>query len=206
VKLVLASTSAIRRTLLARLRIPFEAVAPGIDEEAFRKLPPRAQALALARAKAAAVAAQRPKAIVLAADQLVCCAGKVLGKPGSEAAAIEQLRWMRGRTAVLFTAAVLQSPDHEAQACVIESEVVLRGDLSDAEIEAYVRCERPIDSAGAFYAESLGIALFAEVRSPDPTAILGLPMLTICNWLRPLQRLCQRSKASGQGESSPGAR
>ncbi len=188
-RLVLASTSSARRALLARLRLPFEAVAPSFDEAQTRALPPRDQALANARGKAESVRRVHPEAWVIGSDQVGVCEGRPLYKPASEDDALRQLKAMRGKAVVFHTAVCLLRPDAPAQSAVVDTRLRLRADLTDAELSAYLRHEPALDAAGAFHVEGLGIALMAEVESRDPTALVGLPLITLAGWLRPLRAL-----------------
>ncbi|MEZ5965243.1 MAG: Maf family protein [Planctomycetota bacterium] len=182
--LLLASTSPHRRTLLARLGIPFASVAPGCDEDSFhgRGLPPRQLAASLAEAKARSVAAAHPEALVIGSDQVCALDLEVHGKPGGRDAAIVQLRRLRGRAHHLHTAVCVLDRG-ETHAFVDDSRLTMRA-LTDDEIARYVDADRPFDCAGAYKLESLGIALFATIDSGDHTAIVGLPMLRLCDVLR----------------------
>ncbi|MBO9677693.1 MAG: septum formation inhibitor Maf [Acidovorax sp.] len=182
--LVLGSTSRYRRELLQRLRQPFEVAAPDVDETPAPGEAPRALALRLALAKARAVAAQHPDAVVIGSDQVADLAGEPLGKPGTHERATAQLRRMRGRTVVFQTAVavVCQATGFE-QVDLAPVEVRFR-DLSDAEIERYLRAEQPYDCAGSAKSEGLGIALLDAIVSDDPTALVGLPLIRTARMLR----------------------
>lgn len=187
-RLVLASSSAYRRELLSRLRLPFEAVAPDIDETPRAGETPTATALRLAREKAAAVAARIPGALVIGSDQVATLDGGQIGKPGSHAAALAQLRKMRGREVVFHTALCLwdgrvADPAAAAQVEDVQVTVALR-DLPDAELDAYLRIEQPYDCAGSAKNEGLGIALLERIDSRDPTALTGLPLIALTTMLR----------------------
>ena len=166
-RLVLASTSRYRSELLQRLRLSFTVRAPGVDEDALPDEAPRALALRLALAKADAVADLDRDAIVIGSDQVAELDGVAIGKPGDHARATAQLRSMSGRTVVFHTAVAVR----------------LR-DLSDAEIEHYLRAEQPYDCAGSAKAETLGIALLEAIESDDPTALIGLPLIRTSALLR----------------------
>ena len=190
--------------LLARLGLPFAVAEPNFDESIHAGLPPYARALANARGKAAAVAQHHPEAWVIGADQVGVCDGRVLQKPGDANTALAMLLAMRGQSACFHTACVLMTPEGMREA-VVDTVVQLRDDLTEEEIRAYLAHERPWDCAGAFRIEALGIALMARVQGPDPTALEGLPLITLARWLQPLARLSQTSSTSGQGVFSPGA-
>lgn len=179
---ILASTSRYRQELLSRLRLPFEVVAPEVDETALPGEAPAAQAERLALAKARAVAAAHPGAVVIGSDQVADLNGTALGKPGSHAAAVAQLRQMSGREVIFQTAVAVVAP---GLAAIERAAVRVRfRELSDAAIEAYLRADEPYDCAGSAKVESLGIALLEAVESDDPTALIGLPLIRTCNLLR----------------------
>ncbi|TSE28581.1 Maf-like protein YceF [Tepidimonas thermarum] len=182
--LILGSTSAYRRELLARLRLPFDTAAPDVDETPLPGEAPADLARRLARAKAQAVARRHPQAIVIGSDQVADLDGAGLGKPGSHARAVAQLRAMRGRTVRFHTAlAVVCAATGYAAEDVAVVEVRFR-DLSDAEIERYLQAERPYDCAGSAKSEGLGIALLEAIVSDDPTALVGLPLIRTARLLR----------------------
>jgi septum formation protein len=183
-RLVLASTSPYRRELLARLRLPFALESPAIDEGAREGESPAQTAVRLALAKAAAVAARDPEAVVVGSDQVADLDGRGIGKPGDHARATAQLRAMRGRTVVFQTAvAVACGATGFAEAALVPVAVRFR-DLTDAEIERYLRAETPYDCAGSAKIETLGIALVEGVDADDPTALIGLPLIRTCELLR----------------------
>jgi septum formation protein len=183
-RLILASTSRYRRELLARLRVPFEVVAPEVDETPRPGELPAALAQRLALAKALAVAARHPQALVIGSDQVADLDGRTLGKPGGHAAARAQLQAMSGQRVVFQTAVALvrADPDHAA-ADLAAVEVRVRR-LDDAQIERYLRLEQPYDCAGSARSEALGIALLESIVSDDPTALVGLPLMRTCALLR----------------------
>ena len=182
--LVLGSTSRYRRELLERLGLPFTVAAPHTDETPQPGETPRALALRLALAKARAVAQQHPDAVVIGSDQVADLAGQPLGKPGEHARAVQQLRQMRGQTVVFQTAvAVVCAATGFEQVDLAPVEVKFR-DLSDAEIERYLRAEQPYDCAGSAKSEGLGIALLDAIHNDDPTALIGLPLIRTCRMLR----------------------
>ena len=180
--LVLASTSAYRRELLQRLRVPFQVRAPRVDETARDGESPRDLALRLAREKAGAVASALGPAWVIGSDQVCACEGAVLGKPGDFDAALRQLRHLRGREAVFHTAVALVDPAGKLQVREVPTVVRMR-ELDDARLRAYLLAEKPYDCAGSAKSEGLGIALLETVRSDDPTALVGLPLIALCGML-----------------------
>lgn len=182
--LILGSTSRYRRELLARLGLPFDVAAPDVDETPRPGEAPRALALRLAQAKARAVAALHLGALVIGSDQVADLAGEPLGKPGTHERATAQLRRMRGQVVVFHTAvSVVCQATGFAQVDLAPVRVRLR-DLSDAEIERYLRAEEPYDCAGSARSEGLGIALLESIESDDPTALVGLPLIRTCRMLR----------------------
>jgi len=180
--LVLASTSAYRRELLARLGLPFETVRPEVDETPRAGEPPDALALRLAAAKARAVAALHPGARVIGSDQVADFDGRPLGKPGGREAAIAQLAAMSGRAVAFRTAVAVASGDGVATA--LDTTLVRFRALAAAEIERYVDAEQPFDCAGSFKSEGLGITLFDAIEGTDPTALVGLPLIATSRLLR----------------------
>lgn len=184
-QLLLASTSPYRRQLLDRLGIAYATEPHRCDERALAAgiTDPEVLVRTLARAKAESLVRDHPRAHVLASDQGVVLDGEVLGKPGDEAGAAAQLARLRGRTHRLLTAVALRHPDGSVREALDEHRMTMRP-LEDAEIERYVRAERPFDCAGSYKIEGLGIALFESVEGRDFTAIVGLPLLTVARMLR----------------------
>ena len=181
---VLGSTSRYRRELLERLRIPFAVSAPNVDETPMPGEAPQNLALRLALAKAQAVAAMHPEAVVIGSDQVADLDGMPLGKPGEHARAVAQLRQMRGKTVIFQTAlAVVCLASGFEQVDLAPVRVVFR-DLSDEEIEAYLHAEQPYDCAGSAKSEGLGIALLESIDNDDPTALIGLPLIRTVRLLR----------------------
>jgi septum formation protein len=188
----LASTSIYRRELLARLRLPFSCSAPGVDETRRAGERPLALAVRLARAKASAVALQHPDAWVVGSDQVAVrttsadeTSGEmILGKPGTEARCIEQLKECSAHTLSFLTAvAVVRHAGHAAHEFVDTTRVIFRT-LDDASIARYVAAETPFDCAGGFKSEGLGISLCESIESVDPTALIGLPLIQLGQVLR----------------------
>ncbi len=182
--LLLASTSPYRRELLARLRLPFEVLAPQVDETPRPGEAPALLAERLAAAKASVGAASRPGAVVIGSDQVAELDGKAIGKPGDHARAVEQLRAMSGRSVVFHTAVAVIAPGWQAPR-VLRAPVRVRfRALGDGEIERYLRAEQPYDCTGSAKCETLGIALVETIESDDPTALVGLPLARTCALLR----------------------
>ncbi|MES2413187.1 MAG: Maf family nucleotide pyrophosphatase [Pseudomonadota bacterium] len=181
--LVLGSTSRYRRELLQRLQIPFDVAAPDVDETPAPGEQPRALAERLALAKAHAVAQKFPDAVVIGSDQVADLNGQPLGKPGTHEKAVAQLRQMRGQTVIFQTALAVACLATGFEARDIAAVKVTFRDLSDEEIENYLRLEQPYDCAGSAKSEGLGIALLASIDSDDPTALIGLPLIRTCRMI-----------------------
>jgi septum formation protein len=184
-RLVLASTSRYRRELLARLGLEFECASPGVDETARAEESPDVLALRLAQAKAAAVAATiEGPALVIGSDQSLALDGRILGKPGSVDVACAQLAAASGRRVRFHTAVVVIRTDDKRQAAHLDATDVEFRRLDSETIRRYVERERPLDCAGSFKSEGLGIALFERIDNADPTALIGLPLIATARMLR----------------------
>ncbi|MEO5365031.1 MAG: Maf family nucleotide pyrophosphatase [Magnetococcus sp. WYHC-3] len=182
--LVLASTSRSRRELLARLQVPFTVADPAVDESALPGEEPAALVVRLAELKARAVASRFPGALVLGGDQVAVLEGRVLGKPGGFDPARAQLRAASGREVRFENGVCLyDAASDKAHVARVSTTVGFR-ELDAATIDEYLLREQPYDSAGSFYAESLGIALFQRVVGEDPTALQGFPLITVAALLR----------------------
>jgi septum formation protein len=180
--IVLASTSPYRRELLQRLRLPFDVVAPAVDEARRPGEAPLALARRLAEAKAAEVAQRRPDAVVIGSDQVAELDGEPIGKPHMHAVALAQLERMQGRR-LLFHTALAVAAHGRVEVDSIPTTVTFRR-LGRAALEAYLRADQPYDCAGAAKIESLGIALVERVESDDPTALIGLPLIRLTSMLQ----------------------
>lgn len=180
--LILASTSKYRRELLERLRIPFDVVSPKVDETPLTGESTLDLALRLAHAKAAAVAKEHPNAWVIGSDQVADLCGAAIGKPGNFERALAQLQLMRGQSVIFQTALCLMKGDTQTTLCV-PTEVTFRK-LSDSVLEAYLIAEEPYDCAGSAKSEGLGISLLEAIKSDDPTALIGLPLIALTGLLR----------------------
>jgi septum formation protein len=182
--LILGSTSRYRRELLQRLHLPFEVVAPQVDETPQPDEAPATLAMRLALAKAHAVARQRPQAVVIGSDQVADLDGQPLGKPGTHERAVAQLRQLSGKLAVFQTAVAVVRADTGYAAALLAPVRVQFRHLDDDAIERYLRLEEPYDCAGSAKCETLGIALLESIDSDDPTALVGLPLIRTCRLLR----------------------
>ena len=182
--LILASTSRYRRTLLGRLGLPFDVVAPEVDETPLPGEEPGPTALRLAEAKARSINAPGASALIIGSDQVANCDGRPVGKPGDRLRAHEMLKALSGRTVVFHTGiALLDSASGRCATALIDVRSTFRR-LDDAEIGAYLDREQPYDCAGAVKSEGLGIALFEAIESDDPTALIGLPLIKLTSMLR----------------------
>lgn len=180
--LVLASTSRYRRELLERLGLPFACERPEVDETPEAGEPPARLVERLARAKAEAVAGRHPRACVIGSDQVADLDGTPLGKPGDAGAAVAQLLAMSGREVAFRTAVAVVAPGIARVATDVT--VVRFRRLHRDEVARYVDRERPLDCAGSFKSEGLGIALFDAIETRDPTALVGLPLIATAGLLR----------------------
>jgi septum formation protein len=183
-RLVLGSTSPYRRELLARLRLSFEVAAPDVDETPLPAETPSQIALRLALAKAKAVAAVHPDAVVIGSDQVADLAGEPLGKPGTHANAVVQLRRMSGQSVVFHTAVAVVCVETGFEQLELAPVKVRFRALTADEIERYLRAEQPYDCAGSARSEGLGVALLDAIESDDPTALVGLPLIRTCRMIR----------------------
>lgn len=185
--LILASSSAYRRELLSRLQLPFTCQSPDIDETASSGETPDSAALRLAHQKAQAIAQLSGPALIIGSDQVATLNGTQIGKPGNHENALQQLQMMRGQKVIFHTALCLLDtrPDskHPCQIQNIPTTVTFR-DLSDTELDAYLRIEQPYDCAGSAKNEGLGISILSAIHSDDPTALTGLPLIALTSMLR----------------------
>lgn len=186
--LILASTSTYRRALLERLRLPFECRAPQVAEDRLPQESATALVQRLALAKASAVAALHPAAWVIGSDQLAVLGTEpeetILGKPGSAERCIEQLQASAGRTVRFLTAVALVRRDEATSLEFLDITRVRFATLDAALIARYIERERPLDCAGSFKSEGLGIALCESIETADPTALIGLPLIGLAARLR----------------------
>ena len=183
-QLVLASTSRYRRELLARLQIPFETAAPAVDETPLDREAPQALAVRLAAAKAQAVRHAWPDALIIGSDQVAVVGSVLLNKPGNHANALNQLRLMSGKVVHFFTALCMLNARTARQQTALVPVTVQMREISDAGIERYLRAEQPYDCAGSARIEGMGITLVARLESDDPSALIGLPLIALCDMLR----------------------
>jgi septum formation protein len=183
-RLVLASTSPYRRQLLERLGVRFTVAAPDVDESPLAGEVPIDLVNRLARAKADVIARRHPNSVVIGSDQIALFGKEVIGKPGNPDRCIEQLKRLSGQRLVFHTAVHVIHTDTGSNESHLDVTTVYFRKLTDQEIERYVARERPVNCAGGFKAESLGIALFDRIESNDPTALIGLPLIWLSGALR----------------------
>ncbi|MBD3335313.1 MAG: septum formation protein Maf [Candidatus Eisenbacteria bacterium] len=179
-KIILASSSPYRRALLKRLDLSFRSARPGFDErDPEPGETPSAYTRAMAERKARSLAGRHPSALILGSDQIAVCDGEILRKPGTGARAVRQLLKLAGREHRLITAvALVDAPSGQARTEVVVNRLRVRP-LTRAEARAYVERERPLDCAGAYKTEGLGVTLFDYMRGDDPTALIGLPLISV---------------------------
>ena len=191
-KLILASGSAYRRELLLRLHLPFDSIAPDIDESALTNESPEQTAMRLAEQKAVAISRIHPDCVIIGSDQVATLEGEQIGKPGTHEKALKQLQKMRGKSVIFHTALCLidnrlnkssKSMDYATQIENVQTLVSFR-ELSDDELDAYLRIEQPYDCAGSAKNEGLGITIIEKIISNDPTALTGLPLISLTSMLR----------------------
>ena len=182
-RLILASSSPYRKELLARLRLPFDAIAPDIDETPHPGETPQALVARLAVEKARAIAAHHPHALVIGSDQVAVHGDHVVSKPMTHANAVAQLRAASGQAVTLYTGlALIDADSGRVQQDVVPFRVVVR-ELADQQIENYLRREQPYNCAGSIKAEALGIALISRFEGDDPNALIGLPLIRLVQML-----------------------
>lgn len=187
-RIILGSSSKYRRELLERLQIPFEVIAPTIDETPHPAEGAEETALRLAQEKALAVAKENPESLVIGCDQVATLDGQQIGKPGSHDNAMKQLQKMRGHEVIFHSAICLLDSRKTSQGPRLQLEniktFVTFRDLPDRELERYLRIEEPYDCAGSAKNEGLGIAIIDRIDSADPTALTGLPLIALTTMLR----------------------
>lgn len=183
-QLVLASTSTYRKALLTKLQLPFDTAAPQVDETPLAGESATDLVARLAAAKAQALAAAYPDHLIIGSDQVCVVAGKICGKPHSEENARAQLRAASGHSVVFYTGLALHDSREGTTQLICEPFSVDFRELSDGEIAAYVAKEQPLNCAGSFKSEGLGITLFDRLSGRDPNTLVGLPLIALCEMLR----------------------
>ena len=182
--LILASTSPYRRELLQRLGLPFSVANPQTDETRLLDEAPESMALRLSEAKARAVADGFPDALIIGSDQVATVDGQIYGKPGTHQRAIEQLHALSGKTVNFYTGLCLfNARTGKAETRGVATLVTFRN-LTDGEIERYLQREPAYNCAGSAKSEGLGIALLSRMQGDDPSALVGLPLIALCDLLQ----------------------
>lgn len=183
-KLILASSSIYRKELLGRLGVPFESISPQVDETPLPDEQPEQLALRLAQAKALALAKEHPNAYVIGSDQVLDLHGAALGKPHDHERALAQLMLLQGESVRFHTAVCISFQNQVKLANVITAVTFKK--LKESDLENYLLKDQPYDCAGSAKSEALGIALLERVTSDDPTALVGLPLITVATFLQEL--------------------
>ena len=183
-QIILASTSPYRRELLSRLRLPFATRSPDVAEAALEGEAPAVMAARLALAKARSIAARGT--VVIGSDQVASLDSQVLRKPGTAEVAVAQLRACQGKVVLFHTAVAVIANDTGQTLQHVDRTAVRFRRLDDAALERYVRLDSPLDCAGSFKAEGLGVALFEQISSEDPTALIGIPLIFVGHALKEL--------------------
>lgn len=183
-EIILASSSKYRRALLQRLNLDFTCHSPNIDETINENFSLEKGVLSIAKKKAQAISSQHPKALIIASDQLCSINNDILGKPGDFEKAFIQLKKASDNTVVFYTGLVIYNPKTTQFTQHCDKTTVTFRKLTDHEIIHYLHTDKPYDCAGSFKAESLGISLFKEIINTDPTALIGLPLIKLCEILR----------------------
>ena len=182
-RLILASSSVFRRKLLQQLQLPFTSVSPDADETPLPGESGDSLAGRLARLKARTVAAQQTNSLVIGSDQVAVLNGELIGKPGNHARAVEQLSRACGKTVMFYTGLCLIDSASGREQLIVEPFEAMFRELSDEQIERYLKREQPYDCAGSFRVEALGIALFERLHGDDPNSLIGLPLIRLVQML-----------------------
>lgn len=177
--LVLGSSSPFRKALLEKLGLEFTTDSPDIDETPLKDEQPEVMVARLAKLKALAIAERHPNSIIIASDQCATLDGKIIGKPGDHDAAVEQLSHASGRAVTFYTSLCVMDTSSEQMEELVEPVHVYFRELSETQIENYLRKEEPYNCAGSFKSEGLGIALFERLEGKDPNTLVGLPLIEL---------------------------
>ena len=181
--LILASTSPFRRELLERLGIDFSTAAPDIDESAHPGEKPPELVRRLSEAKARAIGTSR-QGLIIGSDQVATTGDDILGKPGTHKKAVEQLKYLSGKSVCFYTGLCLLNTETDTADVEVAAYTVHFRQLDDGQIENYLQADEPYNCAGSFKSEGLGIALFERMEGDDPTALIGLPLIKLTTMLR----------------------
>jgi len=183
---ILASTSRYRAQLLERLAIPFEQIAPHCDETPLPDESALALVERLAQAKAASIASAHPSQLVIGSDQVACCKGSILGKPGDHNTAVRQLQMLRGNTVEFHTGLCVMHLAAEKSLHSIVTTTVEFKTLNDEQIERYLQTDKPYDCAASFRSEGYGSTIVKRISNDDPSALIGLPIVRVAEYLNEL--------------------
>ena len=182
--LVLGSSSPFRKALLEKLGLEFETDSPDIDETPLKNESPEDMVARLAKLKALAIAERHPNSIIISSDQCATLDGAIIGKPGEHEAAVEQLTNASDRAVTFYTSLCVMDTSSEQMEELVEPFHVYFRELSETQIENYLRKEEPYNCAGSFKSEGLGIALFERLEGKDPNTLVGLPLIELITMLR----------------------
>jgi len=183
-KVILASGSSARKDLLSRLNIPFSCITSDIDESPMANEANQELVIRLGKEKALAVAAHSEGDIFIGSDQLAVCDGQIIGKPGTVENAVRQLKSFSGKKVTFLTSLFVFNKETGSEHSYLDTTHVEFRDLTEEEIITYIKAENPLQCAGSFKSEGLGISLFTAIYNQDPTALMGLPMIKLCEYLR----------------------
>ncbi len=182
-QLILASSSEFRKTVLSKIRLPFIQVSPNINETPRKNESPKKLVRRLAVEKAQAVADSHADSLIIASDQLAVCNGVIFGKPENHQVAVEQLKFLRGNMVSFYTSLVLMNSDNKRFQIHLDTTNVKFRKLTLSQIENYLAVDKPYGCAGSFKSEAFGATLFKKVKTNDPDALIGLPLLKLVSML-----------------------
>jgi len=182
-RIILASSSKYRQELLIRLKLDFDCIAPAINEKPLTDESPEELVKRLAISKAKKVANDNPGAVVIGSDQIASFNNQIIGKPGNHQRAFRQLKSFSGQQIEFLTGVAVVIHSEKSEKYQLSKVNVKFKDLTDQQIESYLRIDKPYDCAGSFKVESLGVSLFEYVKSDDPTSLQGLPLISVCKLL-----------------------
>lgn len=182
-RIVLGSSSPFRKALLEKLDLSFDTDSPDIDETPLKNEHPKDMVVRLAKEKAQAIAERHPQSIIIASDQCATLDGEIIGKPGDHENAVQQLQKASGRTVTFYTSLCVMNAATNQYEETVEPFYVYFRELSDNQIENYLKKEEPYNCAGSFKSEGLGIALFDRLEGNDPNTLIGLPLIQLIKML-----------------------
>lgn len=182
-RIVLGSSSPFRKALLEKLDLSFDCDSPDIDETPLKNEHPKDMVVRLAKQKADAIATRHPQSIIIASDQCATLDGKIIGKPGDHEAAVTQLTAASGRTVTFYTSLCVYNAATNQYQETVEPFYVYFRELTESQIENYLKKEEPYNCAGSFKSEGLGISLFERLEGNDPNTLIGLPLIQLIKML-----------------------